>query len=68
MSELFYTLCALACSLITLGVVAYFAKRVFFEPAKPPCQSCGSFIFCSLAQADKCPKIKPWYRRLWRKP
>ena len=70
MIDLFYALCALACSLITLGVAGYFAKRVFFEPAKPPCQSCGSFIFCAIDQVSKCPKLKQpsLWQRLQKKP
>ena len=51
------------------GWGAYMLARVlgWFRPVKPECQSCGSFISCSMAQVQKCPKSKPWYYRLWRK-
>lgn len=47
-------------------VFAHVRKRL--RPVKPECQSCNWFISCSMAQVTKCPRQKPWYYRLWRKP
>lgn len=54
------------------GWGAYMLARVFGwlrpAPIKPPCQSCGSFIFCAIDQMSQYPKIKrSWYRRLLRR-
>jgi len=45
------------------GWRCYLLARVFGwirrpEPEKPPCQSCGSFIFCAIDQVSQCPKLK----------
>ncbi len=40
----------------------------WFLPTKPSCQSCGSFIFCSIDRVTQCPKLKrPLLNRLWHR-
>jgi len=59
----------IACAVAAWAWGAYRLARVlhwvWYRP-QPPCQPCGSFIFCAIDDVRKCPKIKPRFslRRL----